>query len=209
MRPSHSTIALLTALALAIPGAAFAEEEEKKKDDSSESSSSSSGGGSSAFRAKGALLDASPQDRHQMISFFGFIPWYDGFGLGVAARYSIPIMAQGFIPTLNDSFELEFGADFSWVSNYYFGYGYSYINLGAPIGEARWTFHLTSKWSVYGKVGVGWNFGFATTSGYNGYSLIRPYFNGGAGAIYNFSDSMVFRAEAGYHGVRVGLGINL
>src|SRR5690242_11393234 len=80
----------------------------------------SGGDGDSAFRQRDGLLDVSGKTRKQMLSFFAGIPWggylgygygYGGFPLDLGARYYIPIVHNGFIPQINDSFGIEFGAD--------------------------------------------------------------------------------------------------
>ena len=71
----------------------------------------SSGRRTSAFRQPGGLLDTGSHERSPMLSVYGILPWWYGFGFGAAGRFGIPIVEDGFISKLNDSVELEFGGD--------------------------------------------------------------------------------------------------
>ncbi len=153
----------------------------------------------------GGIRDGSVHTRPQMLSFFLILPWYSGFGVGLGARYMIPVAPQGFISNLNDSVEIEFGADF-WAGFYGYGYG-TPLEIGVPI-EAMWTFHLTPKFSVYGKAGFGLQFGSYGYGGYGYYGgpAFGPYFIFGPGLLFKVGDSVYLRAEAGLHGIRGGIG---
>src|SRR5438105_3686921 len=89
--------------------------------DSSETRSESSDApASSDFKATDALLDASKgKHRPMMLSFFTGIH-YPSYSIGLfafilGARFNIPIFHDGFVPQINDSFDLEFGVDFGIV----------------------------------------------------------------------------------------------
>ncbi|MGI5861813.1 MAG: hypothetical protein ACOX6T_07105 [Myxococcales bacterium] len=142
-------------------------------------------------RSPGGLLDQSPQERSQMLSVYGFLPW--GWGFGGAVRYSIPIVPQGFISKLNDSIDLEFGADFysHWAFNDFGAIG---------VGEARWTFQILPKLGVYGKAVVGLQ--YDTDWG------VGPYWDFVPGVIFQLNDTLALRGEVGYRGLRAGLGFS-
>ena len=167
-----------------------------------EATSTSSGEETSAVRRPHALMDASPQTRHQMLSFFAELPYYYAYGVGVGAgaRYTLPIVPDGFIPKLNDSVELEFGVDLSYVL-----LGAGYIGIGIP-AEARWTFHITDKFDAYGKVAVGWVFGVGA---YVGPTVGYPYFSTGLGVLYKLTDSLSLRGEIMSGGLKGGIGFDL
>jgi opacity protein-like surface antigen len=190
-------------LALAIPNAAFAEEVAAEgSTDAANDSAVQSSSSQSAFKHRGALLDASPQIQKPQISFWGFVPWTYGIGIGGGARFAYPIVPNGFIPMLNDSFELEGGADI-WYSTY-FSYNSSYVGF-APVVEARWTFHITEKFWAYAKLGLGFWLGFPSTYFYP----VNLYWSAGPGVLYKFTDSLYLRAEVMNQGLRVGLGIDM
>jgi hypothetical protein len=166
-----------------------------------------------SFRDSGSLLDATPRTRQHMVSFFVGLPYgywyYGGFPFGLGARYYIPLLHNGFIPPVNDSFGLEFGADFAAVFGNYFA-----PLVDIPV-EAVWNFHLSSKFTAYAKAGLALEFaGF--TSGCNSYGVcyssglrLVPVPIGGVGILFKVSNSMVLRAEAAYPWFKVGLGFML
>jgi hypothetical protein len=64
----------------------------------------------SSFRRQGALLDRSPQRRPMMVSLFLGLPYgyyYYGFPFGLGGRFLIPLVHDGFIPSVNDSFSMS------------------------------------------------------------------------------------------------------
>jgi hypothetical protein len=166
----------------------------------------------STFRHSGALLDRSPQRRSQMLSVFlgipvGYYGYYGGFPFGLGGRYLIPILHDGFIPSVNDSFNIEFGVDFSGVLGAYF-----YPVLSIPV-EVMWQFHFTQKFSAYAKIGVALEFNFVSYCSSNVNvpcrGVVTPGFVGNIGLMYKFSEKISFRAEAGYPWLKVGLGFDM
>lgn len=163
----------------------------------------------STWRRSGALLDRSPQRRSQMLSVFVGLPYgyfYYGFPFGIGGRYLIPILHDGFIPALNDSFSIEFGADLTGVVGASF-----YPTLGIPV-EVMWQFHFTQKFSAYAKAGVVLEINFVPyactgTIACRGVVSASPI--GNVGLMYKFTDKISFRAEAGYPWVKVGLGFDM
>ena len=85
----------------------------------------------------------------------------DGFGLG--ARFSIPIVQNGFIPTINNSVAISFGVDWLHYAEscfYYFGpganspcYGGDANYLFFPVA-LQWNFFVARQWSVFGEPGL-------------------------------------------------------
>jgi hypothetical protein len=47
--------------------------------------------GTPADKQRNILFDSSPQERRPMLSAFGILPWWLGFGIGIAPRYTIPL----------------------------------------------------------------------------------------------------------------------
>jgi len=93
---------------------------------------------------------------------YGYAP-DDGFGLG--ARFSIPIVENGFVPSINNSVAIGFGGD--WL--HYSGDRCYYDNnphFNGPcydVGDAnylffpvvmQWNFFVAKKWSVFGEPGL-------------------------------------------------------
>lgn len=163
--------------------------------------------GGSIWRQPGALLDRSHQTRPQMLSFFLGLPYgYFGYGfpLGVSGRYLIPLAHDGFISTLNDSVNLEFGADLSAV----FGTAF-YPVIGIPV-EGMWRFHLTQNFSVYAKVGLSLRITPVSYCSGFGCGVVWFDFIGNAGLAYKLGSSPIsLRAEVGYPWTKVGIGIDM
>ncbi|MDP1915496.1 MAG: hypothetical protein Q8L14_04560 [Myxococcales bacterium] len=169
-----------------------------------------SGSLDSSLRGPGSLSDASPQRRQPMLSLFlGFPAGYFGFGgfpFSIGGRYLQPILHDGFVPSINDSFSIEFGADLFALSHRdYFG-----AMLAIPI-EAMWALHFSNKFSGYLKLGAAielrflgpWCWG-GSCNNFVGAGLI-----GGVGIMYRITDAITFRLELGYPGLKVGLGFPL
>lgn len=87
---------------------------------------------------------------------------YDGFGLG--GRFSIPIVDNGFVSTINNSVAIGFGLDwlhYSYGGCYYYrGYRPGYCS---NVGDAnfllfpvvlQWNFFVAKHWSVFGEPGL-------------------------------------------------------
>jgi hypothetical protein len=184
--------AFVAATAFATPGAVFAEE--------------------------GIIKDASVHDsRPTKLDITGSLGFFGDTEIGLAGWYSFPIVKDGFIPALNDSFNVELGAavDYAW-SNYDYGLSahcdYNYTGF-TPMGGVRWDFYLTPSWTVFGKAkaGIGYRVAKADCDGFTAsdhggtHLVVDP----GAGAYWNFASDMAMRFEVGYRGGSVGLSINM
>jgi hypothetical protein len=93
---------------------------------------------------------------------FGWGHLYRGGGFGLGGRASIPIVKNGFIPSINNSVAISFGLDWVRYSGCYFqdvrgpnrveyGCGASYFIFPAAM---QWNFWLTPKWSAFGEPGL-------------------------------------------------------
>ena len=145
----------------------------------------------------GGLFDATPHTRASQIAVWGDLDWG---GIGIGGRYNMPLVADGFLPELNDSFELEFGPDIYFST---WGLCGLYVCSGLRLdllAEGRWTFHLWPNLAAYAKLSVGPSIWLGS------YSNVAFHFNIGPGIIYQLNDKMDVRAEVGYSGFHVGLG---
>jgi hypothetical protein len=95
--------------------------------------------------------------RPYQLDFHGGLAWY-GFGFAGGARFGIPILQNGFIPSLDNAVYLNFGGDFYFVDDRRCtigggcGYGYG-VALGFPVA-LHWEFYFNDTWSVFAEVGV-------------------------------------------------------
>ncbi len=164
--------------------------------------------GAGTTRQPGGIRDRSPQHRDQDLSVMLYIPWWYGIGVGVMARYEIPIVPDGFIPAINDQFSLEPSLGISFTRDYgrysYLGDDYRRraINI-APAIYGTWSFHITPKFRPYVTLGLGANIGIDTGDGPD-WSPSYFYFDIAPGLFYRFSDAAAFRAELGAQGTKVG-----
>lgn len=93
------------------------------------------------------------------LEFHGGLAWY-GFGFAGGARFGIPLMHNGFVPSLDNAVYLNFGGDFYFVDDWicynngrggcdYRGYG---IALGFPVA-LHWEFYFSDMWSAFAELG--------------------------------------------------------
>jgi hypothetical protein len=155
------------------------------------------------------IRDTSYHPRPLMLSFFGLVApqQYDlvpsgpcgagcayPFGVGGGVRFAVSLFDNGFLSRVNDSFELELGA------NVLAGINPAYV-LITPLVEVRWTFHFSPRFSAYAKVGGGYNL---SASPLYPHSL---YLSAAVGALVAITRHFYLRAEFGYPGLLLGVGI--
>jgi hypothetical protein len=147
-------------------------------------------------------------------------PWNDvygtaGFGLG--ARFGIPIVANGFIPSINNSVAISFGADWVHYGCYDNFSGCSADYLEFPV-TLQWNFYVSQHWSVFGEPGLYIYHGFfnddCNVAGLGpGQCLVHtetgvlPAFY--AGARYHFSDSVSLTMRVGFPSTSIGVSFFL
>ena len=148
--------------------------------------------------------DQNKHDRPTTVDFtaaawvFGDTTFFGGAGW-----FCYPIVPEGLIPSVNDSFYLEVGAfifDYNvHVSN---GADYSYVGI-FPAGGVRWDFHLTREWTVFATAKLGIRIG-------TGDAPRTWWLDGGGsiGAYWKFSKAMYVRLETGNLGL-VSAGISI
>lgn len=92
------------------------------------------------------------------LDFHGGLAWY-GFGFAGGARFGIPIVQNGFIPSLDNAVYLNFGVDAYFVEDYCFDGGGGGCDrahrfaLGFPIA-LHWEFFFNDTWSAFAELGV-------------------------------------------------------
>ncbi len=92
----------------------------------------------------------------------GWSRLYADNGLGLGLRVTIPIVDNGFVPSINNSVGISFGLDWLRYSGCYyydnrgrdrFGYGCGASFFLFPVAM-QWNFWLTPQWSVFGEPGL-------------------------------------------------------
>lgn len=90
----------------------------------------------------------------------GGLMWY-GFGFAGGVRFGIPIVQNGFIPSLDNAVYLNFGGDFYFVDDRrcYAAPGnpcssreYRFA-MGFPV-TLHWEFYFNDTWSAFAELGV-------------------------------------------------------
>lgn len=129
------------------------------------------------------------------ISALGGIGSYgNSFGVGFGGIVGIPIVKDGFVPSLNESFHLEFGA----FTNLAF-LSFRTDAWFSPVAGVRWDFHIFEQFTAYAAFRGGVAIAVADQTS----SL--PYFDGLIGGFWRFSKPVALRFEFG--GGVVGTGV--
>jgi hypothetical protein len=141
----------------------------------------------------------------------GFDNVYYNSGYGVGARFAIPIVENGFVPSINNSVAIGFGADL-------LHYDYCYINFRGCSANAllfpvvmQWNFYVAQKWSVFGEPGLyfykfffdsGACDGIAGCAPPNSFGVRPAIFLGGR---YYFSEHITLTMRIGYPTFSIGV----
>ncbi|MGH7282531.1 MAG: hypothetical protein ACRELY_13475 [Polyangiaceae bacterium] len=146
---------------------------------------------------------------------FGFR--YGGAGLGVGARFSINIVKNGFIPSINNSVAVSFGADFMHYGGCYSGFndgiGCNANFLFFPVA-LQWNFYVASHWSVFGEPGIVPFYGFYDDFCGNGVNQVKGCDNPShfsvapalyLGGRYYFNEHTALTMRIGYPNFSIGV----
>jgi hypothetical protein len=78
---------------------------------------------------------------------------YAGSAFGIGGRFTIPIVQNGFVPTINNSVGIGFGLDVMFYENCYYRGPCSATYLDFPV-VMQWNFFVAKRWSVFGEPGL-------------------------------------------------------
>jgi hypothetical protein len=118
---------------------------------------------------------------------------YPDSGFGAGARFSIPIVHNGFIPTINNSVAISFGVDAVYFDTC--GGGCSATYLDFPVA-LQWNFYVARHWSVFGEPGLVVGHGFLSgTYGFPDTWVYPAFF---AGARYQLSEKVSLTMRVGF-----------
>jgi hypothetical protein len=149
---------------------------------------------------------------HVVLGFIEPPGYAAGTGFGLGFRGSIPIVRNGFVPSINDSVAIGFGVDFA-----HYGRG-DFCNDGGNLNNncsrtringfnefyfpvvLQWNFFLSRNWSVFGEPGLALNY-----HSWGGPRSIDVdpfiFFLGGR---YHFTDKVTLTMRIGYPAFSVG-----
>jgi hypothetical protein len=174
----------------------------------------------SAPASSGGIKDRGPHQRPMMASAQLYTPWRFGFGVGLKLGFEIPIVHDGFIPQINNSFSIEPNFAFAW-NNYNRGYGYGAGVLDddfaameyTPGVSVLWSFYFSERFRAYAAV-------------HTGLTILKPYYDGpgeadlktyyrfhgelAPGVVWSLNEKIALRAELGWwSGVKGGIALFL
>jgi hypothetical protein len=141
---------------------------------------------------------------------YGWDDVYAADGFGVGGRFSIPIVQNGFIPTINNSVAISFGLDLLHYDWCWHAGSCSANYIQIPV-VLQWNFFVASRWSVFGEPGLFFFHGFVDDCPANldncpnhpRTTSLEPALY--VGARYHFSDTMSLTMRAGFPSISIGL----
>jgi hypothetical protein len=147
----------------------------------------------------------------------GLLDWYTPYnhsnaGFGIGGRFSIPIVQNGFVPSINNSVAISFGIDWVHYDGCYFLGNCSVDYLYFPI-VMQWNFFVARRWSVFGEPGIAIYHGFFNDCPFavNGVGCggtpqqtgVWPAFY--IGGRYHFSDGAALTMRLGFPTLSIGV----
>jgi hypothetical protein len=173
------------------------------------------------------LKDRSHHARHSRIDPTTYIhPLHGRLNVGFGAWVYLPIVPDGFIPSLNDTFAIEVGglADYHATSRLNVALDSEYVSTWwsfSPLGGVRWDFHLTDSFTVFGTVKGGFRIELPHhVRDRNGNMVVEdnvtyrnqtyiPHFDGdfGVGAYFHLGRSFALRLDLGYRNL-IAVGVS-
>lgn len=117
----------------------------------------------------------------------------DSFLPGVGFRGTLVLLRNGFVPSINNSVGITFGAD--WVDK----------GLWVPVAM-QWNFWLSRNWSVFGEPGLAFRVGDGLEGPHNDHLGWLGLWVGGR---YHFTDRITLTLRAGRPTLSVGVSFLL
>ncbi len=124
-----------------------------------------------------------------------------GGGVGLGGRFTIPVVDNGFVSTINNSVGVGFGLDVLWYNGcYYAGGGCTATGFDFPV-VMQWNFFVAQRWSVFGEPGLviyhnNWSCPGGCYNYGNAETFVEPaLFVGGR---YHVSDSVALTMRIGF-----------
>ncbi|HXN30411.1 MAG TPA: hypothetical protein VN894_01060 [Polyangiaceae bacterium] len=89
---------------------------------------------------------------------FGWGDVYHAGGYGLGGRFSIPVVHNGFVPTINNSVAISFGVDWMHYDWCWYNGSCAANYFDFPV-VMQWNFFVARRWSVFGEPGLVLYFG--------------------------------------------------
>jgi hypothetical protein len=142
----------------------------------------------------------------------------NGGGVGFGFRGTIPLLSNGFIPSINNNVGIGFGIDFV-----HYGWGNNHCvfdsmgrctrvddqnnvnDIWMPV-VMQWNFFLSRNWSVFGEPGL--SLRYESSTGPNRGLRVEP-FQLYLGGRYHFSDNVTLTLRLGYPTFSAGVSFLL
>ncbi|HEX6240142.1 MAG TPA: outer membrane beta-barrel protein [Polyangiales bacterium] len=156
--------------------------------------------------AAGSIKDSSDQRRHYSVSLQAAFPWLYSLAGGFRVSGEIPILHNGFIPSINDSFSLEplFELTYGRPTNTVFSDSINAINY-TPALSILWSFYFKTNLRAYANLTLGYTIVDDDYPGPGELDLNHFHHNFSVGAFYDFHPHWSVRGEIGYAGMRAGI----
>lgn len=135
---------------------------------------------------------------------------YASGGYGVGGRFSIPIVQNGFVQSINNSVAISFGMDLMHYEGCTFrGIGCSASYLFFPVAM-QWNFFVGQRWSVFGEPGLTIFHGFVDDCAPGTNDCVRPSVNGirpalWIGGRYHLSETVSLTLRIGWPAFTFGV----
>jgi hypothetical protein len=144
--------------------------------------------------------------------------WFDnvgyGFGgdagIGLGLRATIPIVKNGFIPSINNTVGIGFGGDLLYFGCNFNGVGCGTWSLYFPV-VLQWNFYVAQRFSVFGEPGFSLNYAFYNNNfcvGEKDCVVSSAFFPGPVfevGGRYHINEHLALTARIGYPSVTFGV----
>ena len=135
---------------------------------------------------------------------------YASGGYGVGGRFSIPVVDNGFVQSINNSVAISFGMDITHYDACNFaGIGCSATYLFFPVAM-QWNFFVGQRWSVFGEPGLFIFHGFVDDCTAGAKECNRPNVNGvrpglSIGGRYHLSETVSLTLRIGWPAFTFGV----
>jgi hypothetical protein len=101
------------------------------------------------------VVEAEP---HLLLSWGDTYAGYATGGFGIGGRFSIPVVFNGFVPSINNSVAISFGVDIMRYDACWYQGNCSATYFDLPVAM-QWNFFVAQRWSVFGEPGLLFYFG--------------------------------------------------